>query len=247
MGLIERAVGGGGANDRPGGSERLMLVDEGVPFDVDLALLKSKGVFTPAAREDAQAFELRAIKRRLLRRIGFLQRAGRDRRQLKATGRNRNIILCTSTRPGEGKSFAAMNLAMSLAFEEGLPVFLIDADPARPRLRSYFGFPPGPGLTDIIKNTSLLASVARKATGLPLTFIGEGAKVPNATDLFGSNEAKRFFTALSALCPDGLIILDAPPMLATTESIALARHADEVVFVVEAEFDAAAGGGERPR
>lgn len=234
MGLIERAIGGG-ANDRQGGGERLALVDEGVPFDVDFALLKAMGVFTPSAREDAQAFELRAIKRRLLRRIGFLQRAGRDRRQLRATGRNRNIVLCTSTRPGEGKSFAAMNLAMSLALEEALPIFLIDADPARPRLRSYFNLPAGPGLTDIINKPASLATVARKANGLPLTFIGEGARVPNSTDLFGSLEAKRFFTALSALCPDGLIILDAPPMLATTETIALARHADEVVFVVEAD------------
>jgi Mrp family chromosome partitioning ATPase len=234
MGLIERAIGGG-ASDRTGGGDRLALVDEGVPFVIDFALLKSRGVFTQAAREDAQAYELRAIKRRLLRRIGFLQRAGRDRRQLRATGRNRNIVLCTSTRPGEGKSFAAMNLAMSFALEEGLPVFLIDADPARPRLRSYFNLPAGPGLTDIINAPSSLASVALKASNLPLTFISEGARVPNPTELFGSLEAKRFFAALSALCPDGLIILDAPPMLATTETIALARHADEVVFVVEAD------------
>lgn len=235
MGLIERAIGGEGANDRKVVADRLSLVDQGTPFDIDLAALKTKGVFTPAAREDAQAFELRAIKRRLLRRIGYLQRAGRDRRQLRATGRNRNIILCTSTRPGEGKSFVAINLAMSLAIEERLPVFLIDADPARPRLRSYFNLPAGPGLTDLIAAPGRLGAVALKANDLPLTFVGEGGRVANATDIFGSNEAKRFFAALSALCPDGLIILDAPPMLATTETIALARHADEVVFVVEAD------------
>lgn len=236
MGLIERAIGGAGPTDGSGDSEKVVALDGLPTFAVDFEMLRAKGVFTPAAREEAQAFELRAIKRRLLRRIGFLQRAGRDRRQLAAGGRNRNVILVTSTRPGEGKSFAAVNLAMSLALEEGIAVFLVDGDPARPRLRSYFGLEEGKGLTDIIRDPALpLSAAAKRAEGLPLTFIGEGGRVANATDLFGSLEARRFFASLSALCPDGLIVVDAPPMLATTETIALARHADEVVFVVEAD------------
>lgn len=236
MGLIDRAIGAvtdAGKGAAPG---KIVALDGLKPLDIDLDGLRAKGVFTPAAREEAQAYELRAIKRRLLRRIGFLQRAGRDKRQLAAAGRNRNIILLTSTRPGEGKSFVAVNLAMSLAQEEGIPVFLIDGDPARPRLRSYFNLGPDRGLIDLIRDPALtLGAVAFKAVGLPLTFIGEGSKVPNPTDVLGSLEAKRFFASLSALCPDGLVILDAPPMLATTETIALARHADEVIFVVEAD------------
>ncbi len=235
MGLIERAIGVNGGNN-PSAPEKVVSLDGLRPFEINLAALRARGVFTPAAREEAQAYELRAIKRRLLRRIGFLQRAGRDRRQLSAAGRNRNIILLTSTRPGEGKSFVAVNLAMSLAQEEGIPVFLVDGDPARPRLRTYFDLGPDKGLTDLLKDQGLtLGSVALKAAGLPLTFIGEGSKAANTTDLFGSLEAKRFFASLSAICPDGLVIVDAPPMLATTETIALARHADEVVFVVEAD------------
>ncbi len=236
MGLIERAIGGAAANEAKAATDKIAILGEGHPFELNYALLRSKGVFTPTAREEAQAYELRAIKRRLLRRIGFLQRAGRDRRQLQGAGRNRNIILCTSTRPGEGKSFAAVNLAVSYALEEGIPVILIDGDPARPRVRSYFDLPAAKGLTDVIKDaTPSLSSVAHRAVGVPLTVIGEGSRTANATDLFGSLEAKRFFSSLSAQAPDGLIIIDAPPMLATTETIALARHADEVVFVVEAD------------
>lgn len=236
MGLIERAISGMKSADGAAEPDKIIALEGVKTLDIDFTRLRARGVFTPEAREEAQAFELRAIKRRLLRRIGFLQRAGRDKRQLSAGGRNRNIVLLTSTRPGEGKSFAAVNLAMSLVQEEGIPVFLVDGDPARPRLRTYFGIEAEPGLTDIIKNPALsLGAVARRAESLPLTFIGEGSRVSNATDLFGSTEAKRFFASLSALCPDGLILLDAPPMLATTEAIALARHADEVIFVVEAD------------
>ncbi len=234
MGLIERAIGA--AASKEAGVDMIVALSECPSFDVDFASLRHKGVFTPEAREEAQAFELRAIKRRLLRRIGFLQRTGRDRRQLAIGGRNRNLILFTSTRPGEGKSFVATNLALSLVLEEGVPVILIDGDPARPRLRSYFDLPPGIGLTDIIKDASQpIATAAYRAAGLPLTFLGEGSPCPNATELFGSVEAKRVFASLSALCPDGLVLIDAPPMLATTEAISLARHADEVVFVVEAD------------
>lgn len=236
MGLIERAIGVTAKKGDAAARGKVSALPQGAPFALDFALLKSKGVFTPAAREEAQAFELRAIKRRLLRRVGFLQRAGRDRRQLQASGRCRNLILLTSTRPGEGKSFAAVNLALSLVLEEGVPVVLIDGDPARPRVRSYFDLPLGPGLGDILADPTIpLPAVCRTAKDLPLAVIGEGSQVPNATELFGSLEAKRFFAGLSAQCADGLVLVDAPPMLATTEAIALARHADEVVFVVEAD------------
>jgi len=237
MGLIDKAIG---AATEATAKERKIVALEGVTeFTVDFSSLRAKGVYTEAARENAQAFELRAIKRRLLRRLGFMRRAGRDRRLLGGDARNRNIVLVTSTRPGEGKSFAAINLAMSLALEERIPVFLIDGDPARPRLRSYFGLEEGPGLTDLIRDSSAtLSTVARKAAGLPLTLISEGDAAANATDLFGSIEAKRVFASLSALCPEGIIIVDSPPMLATTETLALARHADEVVFVVEADSTA---------
>ena len=236
MGLIERAIGGVPGAGKSAAPDKVVSLDGLKSFEVDFGALRAKGVFTPAARDEAQAFELRAIKRRLLRRIGFLQRAGRDKRQIAASGRNRNIVLLTSTRPGEGKSFVAVNLAMSLAQEEGIPVFLIDGDPARPRLRSYFDLGADKGLTDLIRDPALtLGAAALKATCLPLTFIGEGSRVPNPTEVLGSLEAKRFFASLSALCPDGLVIVDAPPMLATTETIALARHADEVIFVVEAD------------
>jgi Mrp family chromosome partitioning ATPase len=232
MGLIERAFGGQLRQER----ERPPRIEAGASFDLDLALLQSKGVYTPASRDAPLAYELRAIKRRLLRRIGFLQRAGRDPRELQAGGRPRNVILCTSTRPGEGKSFAAVNLAASLAFEEGLPVLLIDGDPTRPRLRSYFGLPAEKGLTDLLQSPGIsLATACRRVEGLPLTVLGEGSKTANPTELFGSVAARRLFAAASEQWGAGVVIIDAPPMLATTETIALARHADEVVFVVEAD------------
>jgi Mrp family chromosome partitioning ATPase len=238
MGLIDKAMEKLAAT----GEVKPGPVSEAKPFaqfDLDFDRLKRNGVFGPHVAGDAQAFELRAIKRRLLRRVGLLQRAGRDRRQLHAEGRTRNLVLFTSTRPGEGKTFAAINLAVSLALEEAMPVTLIDGDAARPKVRSYFGLDQHAGLTDRLIDPQLpLSAICRTADKAPLTVISEGARVPNATELFGSAQAKRFFAEISAIHPDGLVIIDAPPMLATTESIALARQADEVVFVIEADATA---------
>lgn len=236
MGLIERAIGADGPGEGIGTLARPFTRIDGEPFDIDAARLRKLGVYSPGASGGTQAYELRAIKRRLLRRIGFLQRAGRDPRALRNAGRQRNLVLLTSTRPGEGKSFVAINLAMSIALEERIPVCLIDGDTARPRLRSYFGFSQTPGLVDLIEQQDRdLASVARMATGAPLSFVSEGSRASNPTELFGSAAAKRAFARLSLSYPEGIVIIDAPPVLATTETIALARLVDEVVFVVEAD------------
>lgn len=233
MGLIERAIGTGEGSAAPAQAYSRL---DGAPFEIDAARFRKLGVYAPGSSSGPQAYELRVIKRRLLRRIGFLQRAGRDPRALRNAGRQRNLILLTSTRPGEGKSFVAVNLAMSLALEERIPVCLVDGDTARPRLRSYFGFEPSAGLVDLIERPGEdLAAVSRKATGAPLTFVSEGARAANPTELFGSAKAKSVFARLSLSFPDGVVLIDAPPVLATTETIALARLADEVVFVVEAD------------
>lgn len=236
MGLIEKAVGAAGDPDSGAGPAAPFSRAEGEPFEIDAARLRKLGVYSPGATGGSQAYELRAIKRRLLRRIGFLQRAGRDPRALRNAGRQRNLVLFTSTRPAEGKSFVAVNLAMSLALEERIPVCLVDGDTARPRLRSYFGFDAAPGLVDLVQRQDLdLAAASRKAAGAPLTFVGEGARVSNATEVFSSPGAKRAFARLSLSFPEGIVLIDAPPVLATTETVALARLADEVVFVVEAD------------
>ena len=233
MGLIERAIGAG---EGPPGLAQAYARLDGAPFEIDATHLRKLGVYAPGSSGGQQAYELRVIKRRLLRRIGFLQRTGRDPRTLRNAGRQRNLVLITSTRPGEGKSFIAVNVAMSLALEECIPVCLVDADTARPRLRSYFGFGHAPGLVDLIDQPDLdLATVSRRATGAPLTFVGEGKRLSNPTEFFSSATARRAFARLSLSYPDGVVLIDAPPVLATTETLALARLADEVVFVVEAD------------
>ena len=71
------------------------------------------------------------------------------------SGRQRNLILVTSTRAGEGKTFSAVNLALSMAMEDQIETLLVDADVPRPKVRSRLGLPSGLGLTDCLLDPTL--------------------------------------------------------------------------------------------
>lgn len=204
-------------------------------FDIDLSAFAARGFYAPGDRSSRLALELRAIKRKILRRTGIRSAQG-DARIARKGGRQRNLVLVSSTRPGEGKTFFAINLALSLAFEDEIEVLLVDADTPRPKIRAHFGLPHGPGLTNRIADSSLsLDSLCIRARQAPLSVLGEGTPAGRTAELFASAEAQRVFTEMSMRAPGRIVIIDAPPILATAEAIMLARHVDETVFVVEAD------------
>lgn len=236
MGLIEKASV---SQDGVSAQEQLLAPESphAAPslFDLDFSALAAAGFYTPAARSERLSLELRSIKRRLLRRMGLRASTG-ERKVVRRTGRNRNLVLVSSTRPGEGKTFCAINLALSLAFEEEMEVLLVDADLSRPKIRSHFGIAPSRGLTDRIRDTSVsVTSLCWRARQAPLTILPEGMAEGRPIELFSSSEAQRLFAELSSRRAGRIVIIDAPPVLATEEAAVLAREADEVLFVVEAD------------
>lgn len=243
MGLIEKA---GGAIDADLDEERVTLAEEQAApasslFDIDFQSMAAQGFYNPAERSSRLSLELRAIKRGLLRKTGF-RNAGGANRMLRKGGRSRNLVLVTSTRPGEGKTFCAINLALSLACEEKIDVLLVDADAPRPKVRAHFGLPRSQGLTDRLLDPALpVSSLTLRARQAPLSILPEGTAVDRPSELFATPESQRLFTELSLRRSNRLVIIDAPPVLATSEAAVLARHADEVVFVVEADSTPEAG------
>ena len=242
MNLIERAATaeprrGAGADDRNGAMAPPR--DVGEPFRIDEKFLARQGFFTPTEKPQRLALELRAVKRRLLRRLGF-KKTGARRRSLGEdgvlSGPNRNVVLMTSTRPAEGKTFTAINLALSFAMEDGIGTVLVDADVPRPKVLSHFGLSAGPGLTDLIARPSdvKLQDCLLRAEDAPLSILSEGEYAGNAKELFLREETGAFIRELSQRFADRIVIIDAPPVLATAEASILARYVDEVCFVIEA-------------
>lgn len=199
-------------------------------FTIDEALLRSRGFFAAGKKGQRIALEMRAIKRRLLRRLGFSRRRLSDRRGGKS-------ILVTSTRPAEGKTFTAINLAISLVAEDGIGTVLIDADAPRPRVLHQLGIPNDrPGLLELLagEGDHTLADCLLHEVNQPFSILPVGRAAGPQTELYASDEMSALIRETSKLYPDRLVIIDSPPVLAMPDAVILAPLVDEVVFVIEA-------------
>ncbi|MCC6507868.1 MAG: P-loop NTPase, partial [Pirellulaceae bacterium] len=111
--------------------------------ELDMDKLAAAGIVTPNAPRSQIADQYRVIKRPL---IGNAMGKGAS------PIANGNLIMVTSSVPGEGKSFTAINLAISIAAELDNTVMLVDADVARPSIMRMLGLPLGPGLLDLLQD-----------------------------------------------------------------------------------------------
>src|SRR3546814_14224171 len=108
--------------------------------EVDREALREAGYILPGAPVTGLAEEFRIIKRQLLLGVSG-DHIAQDKR--------RTILICSS-QPDEGKTFSAVNLALSLATEKDLDVLLVDGDVNNPEVLTTLGLETGPGLIDAI-------------------------------------------------------------------------------------------------
>ena len=195
--------------------------------DIDLARLAAMGYLTPETPRARIADEFRVIKRPLLTNVH-----GKSAQPMHRA----NLIMVTSSLPGEGKTFVAVNLAISLAMELDKTVLLVDADVSRPSVLKRLGLPPSPGLLDILTDASLQVSNVLMRTNVDkLTILPSGKANGRATELLASDAMDRLLDELATRYSDRIVVFDAPPLLPSTESRALATYMGQVVVVVEAD------------
>ena len=194
---------------------------------LDLARLAASGIITPDAPRSQIADEFRVVKRPLLANA-----SGKGASRVA----NGNLVMMTSALPGEGKSFSAINLAMSIAMELDHTVLLVDADVARPSIPRMLGLEPAKGLLDVLVEDSVdLRGVLLKTNVEKLSLLQAGSQHARATELLASDAMNRLLEDMSRRYADRIIIFDSPPLLLTTESPVLATHMGQVVVVVEAQ------------
>jgi exopolysaccharide/PEP-CTERM locus tyrosine autokinase len=150
-----------------------------------------------------------------------------------ATGKSPQSIMVTSVAPGEGKSFVAANLAVSVATHVNWNVLLVDCDLRRPSVHRKFGFGEVPGLSDYLSNGRELPSLLLRTAVERLTVLPGGKPPANPSELLSSDKMTAFIDEVTARYHDRLIILDSPPPKLTAESTALARHVDGILLVVK--------------
>ena len=195
--------------------------------DLDLARMRELGMVTAAGGRTALVEDFRIIKRPLIKKA-FGERAPGD-----LPG---NLIMVTSSLPGEGKTYCAINLAMSIAMELDHTVLLVDADVARPSVLRTLGLPAQRGLMDILVDESLDLSDVMLRTNVPtLAILPAGTSTPRATELLASAAMTNLVMEIAHRYPDRIVIFDSPPLLLTSEARVLATHMGQIVVVVESE------------
>jgi exopolysaccharide/PEP-CTERM locus tyrosine autokinase len=250
MSLIERAIGrmsrdgddrggrrGGSATaeEPPGARAPESARESGRPREavagaavaIRLDSLRRRGFAVPDSQASRTGEEFRVIKRPLIANA-----FGRGA----VAVRNGHRVMVTSAFPGEGKSFCAINLALSIAAERDHQVLLVDADVARPSIPRELGFSASAGLMNLLLEPGSrdIADVVLRTNIDKLMILPAGRRHELATELLASQTMSRILDDLSARYPDRVIIFDSPPLLMTTESRVLATHMGQILMVVAA-------------
>jgi receptor protein-tyrosine kinase len=147
-----------------------------------------------------------------------------------------NLLMITSSIPGEGKSFTSLNLAACIARQRDHYVLLIDIDSKRDSFCMALGLGDAPGLLDLAANPDIDPSQVIAKTAIEhLSVLPIGIERDLGPELFASKQMTKLIQALGRRYADRLIVLDAPPTLSTSDPAALAPIVGQVMFVVEAE------------
>jgi exopolysaccharide/PEP-CTERM locus tyrosine autokinase len=196
---------------------------------IDYDALRLNGLLPPEHQERELAQQYRNLKRPLLRHA-FQPEADAPPDRM-----SQRLIMITSALPGEGKTFTAINLAISLSMERDHSVLLVDGDVPKPNISHLFGVVNEPGLLDLVSDTSLPIETAVLATSVPgLSILPVGRQAESPTELFASARMREVMSQLEQLDPQGIVLMDSPPVLLTSEARVLSSLFGQVLVVVQA-------------
>ncbi|MCM8732147.1 exopolysaccharide biosynthesis protein [Hephaestia sp. GCM10023244] len=195
---------------------------------IDRDRLVSKHLLVPGAPVGALAEEFRQIKRQVLLTARAVRGEAGD-------VKSRMVLVC-SANPDEGKTFSAINLAISIAAEKNVEVLLVEGDCAKPDLLHRLGIAEAPGLLDAIADDALDIEACVIRTDIPqLSVLAAGTRSHDDTELLSSDRAGALLDALVAADPRRIVIFDSPPALAASPAAVFASRVGQVMMVVRAD------------
>lgn len=141
-----------------------------------------------------------------------------------------STLVVTSPSPAEGKSFAAVNLALTESQLEDNHTLLIDCDFRRPIAHTLFQIDRSPGMTDYLQGKAPLEDCIRKLAGSNLYVMPAGESVINPLELLNLREMKALIDQLPSVFK--WIVIDSPPLLFAADANLLGTLCTGTVLVV---------------
>ncbi len=139
------------------------------------------------------------------------------------------VLVVSSAAPGEGKSTVAANLAVAMA-QAGLKTVLVDADLRQSVQHRIFEVPNDRGLTTLLRNSSLTWDHVRRETRVANLSVVPGGPLPsNPADLLSLERLERLLEEIREQAD--IIVVDTPPILAVSDPLVVAAHADGLLLV----------------
>jgi capsular exopolysaccharide synthesis family protein len=145
-----------------------------------------------------------------------------------------HVILVTSTTPNEGKTTVSVNLAMAISQEIHKEAILIDADLRQPSIH-FEKFEHSRGLSNYLADQTSLSEIMLHSEAEKLWVIPAGPVSKRSAELIGSRRMEELLNSLRTFGEDSFIIIDSPPLLATSEPVTLSKWVDGVILVVMAD------------
>jgi exopolysaccharide/PEP-CTERM locus tyrosine autokinase len=191
---------------------------------INQSTLHRNGIITSDHLKTRTTEEFRLIKRGLL---NHYTQNGADRQ---------NLVLITSAVSGEGKSFCALNIAMSIALEENFRVLLVDCDFTNSTIMRTLGIKAKKGLMDVLMDERLdLSDVLLRTDINRLSVLPPGTSHSRSAEFLGSKRMANLVNELAHRYDDRFIIFDTPPVLMKADTSVLSAHVGQIVFVIRSE------------
>ncbi|MGB0938829.1 MAG: XrtA-associated tyrosine autokinase [Colwellia sp.] len=192
---------------------------------LDKQSLEERGYLIDNGTRKSIKDEFRQIKRKLLNNA-----FGSSAKTL----HHSNLIMVSSAKPNEGKTFVAINLALSIALEQDKTVLLIDADVLRPSVIRELGVKETSGIIEYLLGEAEQVSDVIYNTDIDkLKLIPAGKPHHLSNELLASEKMAALAGELANRYPDRIVIFDCPPLIGVTETLVLANLMGQAVIVVE--------------
>lgn len=195
---------------------------------IDRDRLANHNFIVPDGPVTGLSEEFRIVKRQLLL-------AARGGKGVDALPHGERILVC-SANPNEGKTYCAINLALSMACEKDNRVLLVDADFAKPSVLSTLGIETHRGFMDALADAACdVESLVIETDIDGLSILPAGSQTNQDTEYLAAARTAEIIDQLTRNDPSRIIIFDSPPALAASPASVLALHVGQTLMIVHAD------------